>query len=197
MKTVEEIYEEMMAVFRRETGAEGTAASDLSVKLYAVAAQIYGLYAQAEWLARQCFPQTARGEYLDRHAAIRGLERRGAVAAGGVIRFSLEAPAATDLTIPAGTVCATAGQVRFETVGEGILQAGKTAVEIPARAVKAGTEGNVAAGTILAMAVPPVGVSGCINPAPFSGGVDEEGHLFITAGDFLTGHKSILDCLCS
>ena len=92
MKTVEEIYEEMMAVFRRETGAEGTAASDLSVKLYAVAAQIYGLYAQAEWLARQCFPQTARGEYLDRHAAIRGLERRGAVAAGGVIRFSLEAP---------------------------------------------------------------------------------------------------------
>ena len=61
MKTVEEIYEEMMAVFRRETGAEGTAASDLSVKLYAVAAQIYGLYAQAEWLARQCFPQTARG----------------------------------------------------------------------------------------------------------------------------------------
>jgi len=175
MKTVEEIYEEMMAVFRRETGAEGTAASDLSVKLYAVAAQIYGLYAQAEWLARQCFPQTARGEYLDRHAAIRGLERRGAVAAGGVIRFSLETPAATDLTIPAGTVCATAGQVRFETVGEGILQAGKTAVEVPARAVKAGTEGNVAAGTILAMAVPPVGVSGCINPAPFSGGVDEEG----------------------
>ena len=89
MKTVEEIYEEMMAVFRRETGAEGTAASDLSVKLYAVAAQIYGLYAQAEWLARQCFPQTARGEYLDRHAAIRGLERRGAVAAGGVIRWRL------------------------------------------------------------------------------------------------------------
>ena len=26
MKTVEEIYEEMLAVFRRETGAEGTAA---------------------------------------------------------------------------------------------------------------------------------------------------------------------------
>ena len=63
MKTVEEIYEEMMAVFRRETGAEGTAASDLSVKLYAVAAQIYGLYAQAEWLARQCFPQTGMLRY--------------------------------------------------------------------------------------------------------------------------------------
>lgn len=175
MKTVEEIYEEMLAVFRRETGAEGTAVSDLSVKLYAVAAQVYGLYAQAEWLARQCFPQSAAGEYLDRHAALRGLERRAAVAAGGTIRFSVEAPAVTDLPIPVGTVCSTAGQVRFETTAAGVLPAGETAVEVPARAVETGAAGNVAAGAILAMAVPPVGVSGCVNPAPFSGGADAEG----------------------
>ena len=43
MKTVEEIYDEMLAVFRRETGAEASAVSDLSVKLYAVAAQVYVL----------------------------------------------------------------------------------------------------------------------------------------------------------
>ena len=76
MKRVEEIYDEMLEVFRRETGAEASAVSDLSVKLYAVAAQVWGLYAQGEWLSRQCFPQTAAGEYLDRHAALRGLERR-------------------------------------------------------------------------------------------------------------------------
>lgn len=174
MKTVEEIYEEMLAVFRRETGAEASAVSDLSVKLYAVAAQVYGLYAQAEWLARQCFPQTAAGEWLDRHAALRGLERRKAVQAEGFIRFSVDAPAGTDLTIPAGTVCATAGLVRFETVGEALLKAGDTWVEVPARAVEPGRTGNVPAGSVLVMAAPPVGIGRCVNTLAFSGGADGE-----------------------
>ena len=109
MRTVEEIYNEMLGVFRRETGAEASAVSELSVKLYAVAAQVHGLYAQAEWLSRQCFPQTAQGEYLDRHAALRGVERRGAVRARGSLRFLVDTPVGHDLTISAGTVCATAG----------------------------------------------------------------------------------------
>lgn len=174
MKTIEEIYDEMLAVFREETGAEASAVSDLSVKLYAVAAQVYALYVQADWLSRQCFPQTATGEYLDRHAVLRGLERRGAVAATGTIRFSVDTAAGTDLTIPEGTVCATAAQVRFETTEEAALTAGSTYVEVPARAVEAGTTGNVPAGSILSMAVPPVGVSRCVNQAAFTGGVDEE-----------------------
>ena len=48
MKAVEEIDDEMLAVCRQETGAEASAVSDLAVKLYAVAAQVYGLYAQAD-----------------------------------------------------------------------------------------------------------------------------------------------------
>ena len=175
MKTIEEIYHEMLGVFRRETGAEVSAVSDLNVKLYAVAAQVYGLYAQAEWLSRQCFPQTAQGEYLDRHAALRGLERRGAVRAKGVIRFSVDSPMGADLTIPAGTVCATAAMAKFETLGAATLPGSGTYVEVPAQAVEPGTGGNVPAGSVLVMAVPPVGVSGCINPTPFAGGADEEG----------------------
>lgn len=174
MKTVEEIYEEMLGVFRRETGAEASAVSDLSVKLYAVAAQVYGLYVQAEWLSRQCFPQTAQGEYLDRHAALRGLERRSAGKAQGVIRFSVAAPTGADLTIPAGTVCATAGLTRFETLQEVILPAGSTWVEAPARAVEAGVAGNVPGGSILVMTAPPVGISGCSNSEAFTGGTDTE-----------------------
>ena len=174
MKTVEEIYDEMLGVFRRETGAEASAVSDLSVKLYAVAAQVYGLYVQMEWLSRQCFPQTAQGEYLDRHAALRGLERRKATQATGVIRFSVETAGATDLIIPAGTVCATAGLVRFETTSAVTLTAGKTFVEAPAQAVGPGSGGNVPAGSILVMTAPPVGVGGCSNPQPFTGGADEE-----------------------
>lgn len=174
MKTVEEIYDEMLAVFRRETGAEASAVSDLSVKLYAVAAQVYGLYAQMEWLSRQCFPQTAQGEYLDRHATLRGLERRKATPATGTIRFSVEAAGGTDLVIPAGTVCTTAGLARFETTAAVTLPAGKTFVEAPAQAVEPGSGGNVPAGSILVMTAPPVGVSGCSNPQPFAGGTDAE-----------------------
>ena len=173
-KTIEEIYEEMLAVFRRETGAEASAVSDLSVKLYALAAQVYGLYVQAGWLSRQCFPQSAEGEWLDRHAALRGLARLPAARAQGALRFSVDGPAGADLTVPAGTVCATAGLVRFETTEEATLPAGQTDLLVPAQAIEPGAAGNVPAGSILVMTVPPVGFSGCLNPQPFTGGLDGE-----------------------
>ena len=172
--TVEEIYQQMAACFEEEAGTALRGDGDMAVRLYAVAAQIYGLDVQAEWVDRQCFPQTAAGEFLDKHAQLRGLARRQATAAQGTIRFSTDAAAATDLAVPAGTICLTAGGVRFETTREAVLEAGETAVDVPARAVEPGAAGNAAAGTIRAMAVAPVGVSGCTNPAGFSGGTDEE-----------------------
>ena len=42
------------------------------------------------------------------------------------------------------------------------------------KAVEAGAAGNAAAGTILSLAVAPVGVSRCVNPEGFSGGTDRE-----------------------
>ena len=175
MKTVEEIYQEMRAAYAGETGTACADSSDLAVRLYAVAAQVYALYIQADWVRRQAFPQTAEGDYLDQHAALRGLERRGAVRAEGVLRFGLDRAAETGRVIPAGTVCMTAGLVRFETVDEAVLSAGQTWVEVRARAVEAGSAGNVAAGTVRTMAVAPVGVGWCTNPAGFSGGADPEG----------------------
>ncbi len=175
MRQIEEIYAEMMARFQRETGLEASGSGDLAVRMYAAAAQIYALYVQGEWVARQCFPQSAGGEFLEKHAALRGLERRPAVRAQGVLRFVSDTPAAGDWTIPAGTVCMTAGLERFETVEDGVLPAGAVQADVPARAVEPGAAGNAAAGSIITMAVAPVGVSRCINPAAFSGGLDAEG----------------------
>lgn len=172
--TVDEIYGQMVEAFQKETGVTLAGDGDMAVRLYAVAAQIYALYIQADWVNRQCFPQTAQGDYLDKHAQLRGLERRAAVAAEGVLRFETDQAAGTDLTIPVGTVCMTAGLVRFETTAEAVLQAGKTMVETTAAAVEPGAAGNVAADTIRAMAVVPVGISRCTNPKGFSGGLDEE-----------------------
>ena len=174
MRSIDEIYGEMTAIFEKETGIALAGDGDMAVRLYAVAAQIYALYIQADWVNRQCFPQSAEGEYLDKHAQLRGLERREAVAAEGTIRFQTDSAAQADLTIPAGTVCMTAGLIRFETTQEVTLQAGETQVDAPATALEPGTAGNVAAGAIRAMAVAPVGVSRCTNPEGFSGGLDAE-----------------------
>lgn len=173
--TVDEIYEQMTEAFQRETGITLRGDGDMAVRLYAVASQIYGLYVQADWVNRQCFPQTAGEDYLDLHAQLRGLTRRAATAAQGVLRFECDEPASTDLVISQGTVCMTAGGVRFATTQEGVLSAGTESVEIPAQAVEPGAAGNAAAGAVRAMAVAPVGVSRCTNPEGFSGGTDAEG----------------------
>ncbi|NLF35065.1 MAG: baseplate J/gp47 family protein [Clostridiales bacterium] len=174
MKTVDEIYREMLAAFAEETGMELTGTSDLAVRLYAVAAQVNGLYIQGDWVLRQCFPQTAEGDYLDRHAALRALTRREAAKAQGVIRFSVGEAMSADRPIQAGVVCMTAGLVRFETTQEAVLKAGELWTDVPARAVEAGSAGNVAAETVRFLSVAPVGVSACTNPAGFAGGADQE-----------------------
>ena len=171
---MDELYNELMAAFAEATGMEAAGSGDLAARMYAVAAQLWGLYVQCDWVNRQCFPQTAQGEYLDLHARLRGVERREATAAEGVLRFTVDAAGAADREIAAGTVCMTAGLTRFETVEAGTLEAGETFVDIRARALEAGSAGNVAAGTILQMAVAPVGVSRCTNPAAFTGGTDRE-----------------------
>lgn len=172
--TVDEIYEQMTEAFQQETGIALRGDGDMAVRLYAAATQIYGLYVQADWVNRQCFPQTAGEEYLDLHAQLRGLTRRAATAAQGVLRFESDGPADADLVIAQGTVCMTAGGVRFATTQKGVLSAGTEAVEVPAQAVEPGAAGNAAAGAIRVMAVAPVGVSRCTNPDGFSGGTDAE-----------------------
>ncbi len=174
MKTVEEIYQQMLQEFGARTGLEPVEGCDLSVRLYAAAAQVCALYAQADWVARQAFPQTAQGEYLDRHAQLRGLERKGAVAAQGTVRFTAGEAMQQDRLIPQGTVCMTTGLVRFETTKAGYILAGELTADVPVQALEAGTAGNVGAGTITDMAVAPMGIASCTNPQPCAGGEDAE-----------------------
>ena len=149
--------------------------SEMAVRFYALAAQIYSLYVQNQWTLRQCFPQTAQAAYLDYHAVLRGLARNGAVCAQGKLRFSVNQLQSEDLTIPRGIICMTAGLVRFETTQEGVLPAGALFVEIPAQAVEVGSSGNVPEGTVRVMSVAPLGVSSCTNPVAFTGGMETEG----------------------
>lgn len=174
MKTVEEYYSEMLVEFQSQTGIDPSGSGDLAVRLYAVAAQLYAMEVQTQFMGEQCFPQTATGTYLDQHATLRGITRHEATYASGVIQFSCGSAATMDWSIPAGTVCMTASLIRFETTSDVTLLTGETTVEAQAIALEAGESGNVGTGTILTMAVAPVGITSCINSAPFSGGGEAE-----------------------
>ena len=175
MKTVDEIYGELLASFGKRTGLEPREGCDLSARMYALAAQVCALYVQADWALRQAFPQTAEGEYLDAHAQLRGLERKRATAAQGTVRFTAGEKADAPRESPKGTVCMTAGLVRFETERAGVLEAGALTADVPVRALEAGEAGNVSAGAISSMAVAPMGIASCTNPQPCGGGSDGEG----------------------
>mgnify|MGYP000196372735 CR=1 FL=1 len=89
MKEVEELYGKMLAVFEEKTGFTMDDTADLAVRLYAAAAQIQSLYAYSDWAMNQSFPQTATGEYLDYHAALRGITRKAGTRASGILRFKI------------------------------------------------------------------------------------------------------------
>ena len=111
-KTLDNIYEEMLAVFAEVSGYLPSTSCDLAARLYAAAAQIQGLYLQAQWLLDQSFPQTAKGVCLDQHAQLRGISRGVATRAAGTLRFGLSSAVGGDLNVDAGTVCMTASGIR-------------------------------------------------------------------------------------
>lgn len=174
MITLEEIYQGLAGEFQNQTGRTAGGSSELAVRFYAVAAQLYSLYVQGEWVRRQCFPQTAQGEALDQHAQLRGVTRRQAAKAAGTVRFYVDQPRQGDTPVAAGTVCMTAAGVRFVTEADGTVPAGALFCDAPVTAVQAGGEGNAEANTVVYMALPPVGIAACANPEALRGGQDAE-----------------------
>ena len=174
MRSVEEIYKDLLSAFARRAGFTPEAGCDLAVRLWAAAAQMQALEIQADWVLDQSFPQTAQGVYLDRHGAMRGLKRLGATRSGGTLRFSVGAPPVMDVTIPAGTVCMTAEEVRVRTSEEAVIPAGALYADAPAEAVEAGTGGNVVPGAVRFLTACPVAVTSVTNPEAFTGGCEEE-----------------------
>ena len=137
MRSAEEIYQEMLAVFTEKTGFSMDGAGDVAVRLYAAAAQIESLYLYSDWALAQSFPQTAQGEYLDRHGAMRGVARKAAEKASGTVRFSVNEARGDAVDIPAGTVLMTTGLTRFVTKAGAAIAAGSLSADVPAEAERA------------------------------------------------------------
>lgn len=174
MRTTDEIYSALAGTLAQMSGTAVVEGGDMSLRLHAVAAELFSLEAQADFVARQSFPQTAAGEWLDRHAQLRGLTRGAARKAEGTLRFFTETPAAGTLTVPAGTECTSAAGTAFVTTHDGVIEAGETECCVAAEAAAAGSGGNAPAQAVTCMILPPTGIAGVVNDAAFSGGSDGE-----------------------
>ena len=175
-QTYEQILDRMESVYAEEAGFVPEASSDLGIRLRVLAGEVYNLQSGIQWLKRQSFPQTAEGEFLDDHAAQRGLTRKEASLSAGTLTFSRANAVNYALTVPKGTICALGADpaVRFVTTEEAVLPAEMTAVTVPAAAEQGGAEYNAAAGTITQMVTPPVGFEAVTNAAAFTGGAGAE-----------------------
>lgn len=176
-QTFDSLWQRLAREYEQESGQGIREASDTGLRLKVLAGELYRLSQQQEWLRRQAFPQTATGDWLDRHGEARGVFRSGGSKAQGTLRFSRYLPLSFDYSIPKGTLCCSSGDgaVQVETLQEAVIQAGALSVDVPAQAVESGSGGNLASGTVTTLLDALTGVNFLTNPQPFTGGSDAEG----------------------
>lgn len=176
MESYNSVLERMQQTFQGLAGFSADDASDLGIRLKVLAGEVYSLLSGVEWLKNQMFPQTSQGEYLEMHAAQRGLSRKSAVPSSGTLVFGRSGSLPYDVLIPKGTVCAVSGEdgPRFETTQDITLTAGAQTVQGPAVSQQGGRESNAAAGSVTLLLTPPAGVETVTNSQAFTGGANEE-----------------------
>lgn len=171
-----EILDSMKTAFQAEKGETVKELSDLELRFKAVASEIYSVCAYGDYVLKQGFPQTATGEYLERHAALRGITRKTASRATGLLTFSLAEALDKNVVVPAGTVCSVYGKpfIQFATDDSVEIEAGALSAEVTATALETGYDHNAGAGTVTVMVNPPDYVYSVTNNLPFKGGWDAE-----------------------
>lgn len=166
----------MKNAFFAESGESVKNLSDLEMRFKAVASEIYSVAAYGDYIFRQGFVQTAVGEYLDRHAELRGIIRKTASYSFGVLTFSIAEPVETDVVIPKNTICSVKNKpyIQFATCQDTVIEAGRFSADADAVAVKSGEEFNIGAGQISVIVNPPDYVTSVYNSYEFIGGYDAE-----------------------
>lgn len=177
--TYNEILDKMKLAFFNECGKNVSNMSDVELRFKAAASEIYSAWANADYVLKQAFVQTASGKYLDMHAELRGITRKRSAKASGMLSFYVTEPLESDVIIPAGTICSVKGkpQLQFSTQSEAELKAGELTCTVQAEAINDGRESNAGAGEISVMVNPPEFIVGVTNESDFIGGSSDESDL--------------------
>lgn len=174
--TYKEILDSMKNAFYKECGKNVEKFSDVDMRFKAVASEIFAVSSFGDYILKQGFPQTASGNYLDRHAQLRGITRKKPSYAKGKLTFKVDKSPSQNILIPQGTVCASEKlpYIQFATDKDVILRTYATSVDVSATAVKCGNDYNVEENEITVMVNPPQFISSVSNKNAFVGGFDEE-----------------------
>lgn len=174
--TYDEILKTMKDKFKEESGCDVDDASDIGIRLRVLAGQLHSHNLQMKYVCNQLFIKSAKGDYLDEHAKMRGLKRRKSTKAHGTVRFSCEELAQSNIVIPKKTRCAILGDSTavYETVEEVVLQQGQQSVEAKVIATQGGTKGNAAKGVVTTLVNPPQQITSVTNITELTGGSEEE-----------------------
>lgn len=174
--TLNEITNKMRKAYFDEAEKDVVPYSDTDNRIKALATELFSVYSYADYIFRQAFPQTATGIYLDYHAELRGLGRKKATQASGILTFFTNEPAEAEAVIPKGTVCSAADMpfIQFETTKDAVIEVGESFADVPARAVETGERFNLPMNKIDTIVNPPKYISGVINHSEFKGGTDDE-----------------------
>lgn len=142
--------------------------SDLYIRASAVASVATGIYQYQGWIVRQIFPDTADTEFLEWHARTRGLYRKSATTASGILTVTGEpgATAAAGYSVTRGSLTyTTTAAVTLDSDGNGTVAASYST---------AGAAGNTTAITTGTFTSTPTGFDSTVIIGIMSGGTDQE-----------------------
>lgn len=169
----DEIHEDMLENIPDEFDkSEGQVIYDLTRPTANIASRIKG-YDIPEAL-KLIWPRFANGIYLDYHAETRNMSRKEATYATGTLTIS----GASGTVIPAGSVFSTetknnVASVDYATLSEVTIGDGGS-VNVDAKAVFPGSEGNAGANQIIIKSNEIDDISAVTNETAFTGGYEEE-----------------------
>lgn len=136
-------------------------------------------YGYLDWIALQATPYTATDEYLEAWAALKGITRNAATPATGTATF-----AGTNGTpLPSGTQMVRGDGYLYQTTATGTVASGTVTVPIAAvlptidpinNPTGSGAASNAAAGTILTLQSPVIGIQQNSTSSALTGGADVE-----------------------
>lgn len=174
--TYDEILKEMEIQFYNECGEYVKDYPEVELRFKAVASEIYAAHTAADFALKQAFVQTATGEYLDKHAEMRGITRKSASRASGFLSFFVTQEYEDYILIPEGTICSVKDNplIQFATNYSAYVLPGYNGVSIEATALNEGEEYNVPADSITVMVNPPEYIFSVTNQQALTGGSDPE-----------------------
>ncbi len=150
--------------------------SDTAIKFKVIASEILQLYDRLAFCNKQMFPNTADGEYLEKHGAIRGIFKKRASKSTGKIILKCKTPATAPMLIPKGTLCTSSqgSGLMFETIADVTLKKNATYAVAEVCSTVVGAHTNIAPYHIDVLVTGIAGIASIENTEKTKGGADDE-----------------------